>query len=83
MSEYMPHTDEQLDILDDEGLCRGLVADLRETRRLLRAIERVGPLLTYGDNPVCPVCHEAIGHTRRCKLGHYLAACEGKDEGAR
>lgn len=55
-----------------------LIADLREARRLLRAVEWSG----VNGTGVCPLCEvmDGGGHTPTCDIGRYLAVCEGKEQ---
>lgn len=96
-SEHAPFTDAMLEHLMQEprlgerpltGTERWLIADLREARRLLRAVEWAGQ--TH-EEPACPVCGalehdirpafaEVRCHAEGCDLGCYLAAAHGKEQ---
>lgn len=85
MAEHVPITDRELERLADELGTHDAIAiidDLRESRRLLRAVEWQPE---YGrDDPVCAECGslqraaEDDGHCA-CDIGRYLAACDGKE----
>lgn len=54
---------------------RRLLAEIREQRRLLRAMDR--------ETTVCGFCYQEArrqGHTDKCEVGRYVAACEGKSK---
>lgn len=71
--EHTPHSDAQLDMLEEEGLCRALVADLREARRLLRVLVSEGEgFLSGGHNDERILRHHIKQATE------YLSNCEGR-----
>lgn len=78
-NEYTPLTDKEVELLTwaaGHPETERVAKDLKEARRLLRAVE------WGGIDHTCPFCEvmDGGGHTPMCELGRYLAACEGKEQ---